>query len=151
MSLPFIDTSVIIRLLTGDDPVKQKQSQALFERVERGEITAAAPDTVVADAVFVLASRRLYDLPRLHIVELLTPLVRLPHFQIQNRRTVLAALQLYGTTERLDFGDAMLAAAMTRSTSNTIYSYDKDFDRLPGITRWEPSLDITEISEQRAE
>jgi predicted nucleic acid-binding protein len=143
MSRPYIDTSVIIRLLTGDDPEKQKHSQALFEQVERGEMMVAAPDTVVADAVFVLASRRLYNVPRQHIAALLTPLVRLPGFQVQNRRIVLAALQLYGTTDRLDFGDAMLAAAMGRNSSDMIYSYDQDFDRLPGITRREPSSDAT--------
>jgi predicted nucleic acid-binding protein len=52
--------------------------------------------------------------------------------------TVLIALQIYGTTERLDFGDAMLAAAMGRSNSDTIYSYDRDFDRLPGIKGCRP-------------
>lgn len=143
MSRPYLDTSVIIRLLTGDDPEKQKHSQALFERVERGEILVAAPDTVVADAVFVLASPRLYNLPRQHIAALLTAIVRLPGFQVQNRRTVLVALQIYGTTERLDFGDAMLAAAMGRNNSDTIYSYDRDFDRLPGIIRRTPSSDDT--------
>ncbi len=112
MSLPYIDTSVIIRLLTGDDPEKQKDSQALFERIERSEVAAAAPDTVVADAVFVLASPRLYNLPRPHITALIAPIVRLPHFQVQNRGTVLTALQLYGTTEQLDFGDARYAKSI---------------------------------------
>jgi predicted nucleic acid-binding protein len=138
VSLPYIDTSVIIRLLTGDDPEKQKRSQALFERVERAELTVAAPDTMIADAVFVLSSRRLYNLPREHVAALLTPLVRLAGFRVQNRRTVLMALQLYGSTKKLDFGDAMLAAAMRRSNADTIYSYDVDFERLSGLTRRAP-------------
>lgn len=81
MSRPYIDTSVIIRLLTGDDPEKQKYSRMLFERVERGELQVVAPDTVIADAVFVLESRRLYNVPRQVIAALLTPIVRLPGFQ----------------------------------------------------------------------
>lgn len=63
MAIPFVDTDVIIRLLTGDDPVKQAQAASLFEQVEQGKLSLAAPDTVIADAVFVLASPRLYHVP----------------------------------------------------------------------------------------
>jgi predicted nucleic acid-binding protein len=73
----FTDTDVIIRLLTGDDPDKQERAAALFQQVEQGKLVLAAPDTVIADAVYVLASPRLYHLPRNQIAALLTPLVRL--------------------------------------------------------------------------
>ena len=75
MSDPFVDTDVLIRLLTGDDPAKQAASSALFERVQSGELTLVAPDTVIADAVYVLSSRRLYNLPRLEVQELLSAFV----------------------------------------------------------------------------
>jgi predicted nucleic acid-binding protein len=81
MSFPYIDTDVIIRLLTGDDPKKQEAASELFEQVERGQLTVAAPDTVIADAVFVLSSPRLYHVSREEVKELLTPLVRLPQFR----------------------------------------------------------------------
>lgn len=54
MAHPFVDTDVIIRLLTGDDPDKQQAARKLFEQVAQGTLTLAAPDTVIADAVFVL-------------------------------------------------------------------------------------------------
>jgi predicted nucleic acid-binding protein len=138
MITAFVDTDVLIRLLTGDDPAKQRATQALFERVERGELVLSAPDTVIADAVFVLASRRLYNLPRAQIDALLTPLVRLPGFRVKNRRTVLRALDLYGRTPGLDFGDAMIAAAAEMTLDPVLYSYDRDFDQFPAITRQEP-------------
>lgn len=50
----YVDTDVIIRLLTADDPTKAAEAGALFEAVEQGHVTLAAPDTVIADAVFVL-------------------------------------------------------------------------------------------------
>lgn len=139
MSIPFVDTDVIIRLLTGDDLVKQAQAAALFEQVEQGNLMLAAPDTVIADAVFVLASPRLYHLPRAEVAALLTPLVRLSHFRLQNRSMVLAALSLYGTTAALDFGDALIIAAMQEAGSQTLYSYDTHFDRIPGLLRQEPA------------
>jgi len=39
---------------------------------------------------------------------------------------------------RLDFGDAMIVASMEEGGSTTLYSYDRDFDPVPGITRLEP-------------
>lgn len=71
MSDPYIDTDVIIRLLTGDDVVKQVAAASLFERVASGKLTIAAPDTVIADAVHVLSSPRLYHLSREHVSSLL--------------------------------------------------------------------------------
>lgn len=133
----FVDTDVIIRFLTGDDPVKQARASELFEAVTEGRLTLAAPDTVIADAVFVLSSPRLYHLPRPEVRALLAPLVRLPSFRVDNRRTLLEALDVFATTN-LDFGDAMIVASMREQSSRLLYSYDKHFDRLPGVTRQEP-------------
>ena len=137
MSIPFIDTDVIIRLLTGDDLEKQARAAALFKEVERGILQIAAPVTVIADAVYVLSSRRLYNLPRAEVRQLLTALVRLPGFRIHKRRAVLRALDLYASMNS-DFGDALIVASMERVSSQVIYSYDTDFDRIKGLTRREP-------------
>ena len=137
MTQPFIDTDVIIRFLTGDDPVKQAAATALFEQVEQGLLTVQAPDTVIADAVYVLSSPRLYHLARSDVQQMLAALVRLPQFHVQNRLSVLQALDLYAST-RLDFGDALIIASMQQQGSQVLYSYDADFDRIEGITRREP-------------
>src|SRR3990170_3972374 len=137
MSYPFIDTDVIIRLLSQDDLAKQAEAAALFERVEAGKLTVAAPDTVIADAVYVLSSPRLYAKPCSEVAELLTPLVRLPGFRVRNRRIVLRALDLYAAIN-LDFSDALIVAFMERAGSNIVYSYDTYFDRIPFITRRSP-------------
>lgn len=137
MTVPFVDTDVIVRLLTGDDVAKQAAAHALFDAVATGQITVAAPDTVIADAVFVLGSPYIYKLPRPRIRDLLAPLVALPHLRLPNRRILLRALDIYAATG-LDFGDAMLVAAMEQRVSTKLYSWDRDFDRVPGIQREEP-------------
>lgn len=138
MSAPsYIDTDVIVRLLTGDDPDKQAAAAQLFQEVEDGKLAVAAPVTVIADAVFVLCSKRLYNLPRPQAAAALARLVRIPGFRVDRRRTVLAALELFGSTT-VDFGDCMLVAAMRQARSTTLYSYDRDFDHFAGIERQEP-------------
>ncbi|HLF08577.1 MAG TPA: PIN domain-containing protein [Dehalococcoidia bacterium] len=137
MSDPFVDTDVLVRLLTGDDPEKQAQAAAMFQQVEAGNITVQAPDTVIADAVYVLSSPRLYNVPRHEVRDMLSALTRLPHFSVDNRRSVLRALELYGATS-LDFGDAFIVASMERAGSATLYSYDRDFDSISGVERRPP-------------
>jgi predicted nucleic acid-binding protein len=135
MSHAYIDTDVIIRLLTGDDQEKQRRAQALFEQVEQGEHILSAPDTVIADAVYVLHSKRLYNRPKAEVAELLIPLVRLPGFHVKNRKAVLAALRLYGTNANLDFTDALTAALMRQAGPPVVCSWDTDWDDVEGIIR----------------
>jgi predicted nucleic acid-binding protein len=135
--VPVIDTDVIVRLLTGDDLQKQGRARDLFKRIEIGEVTVFAPVTVIADCVYVLASPSLYKIPRTEVVGLLRPILRLRGFRLQDRRTVLRALDLYAAAA-LDFGDAYVAASMERLGSQRVYSYDTDYDRVKGIKRSEP-------------
>ncbi len=137
MMQSFINTDVIICFLTGDDPAKQASTAMLFEHVEQGTLTLQAPDTVIADAVYVLSSPRLYHVARHDIRDMLAALVRLPQFQMPNRWSVLRALDLYAVT-KLDFGDTLIIASMEQQGSHLLYSYDTDFDRIEGITRQEP-------------
>ena len=137
MTVPFVDTDVIIRLLANDDLNKQAAAAALFQKVKEGQLQVAAPDTVIADAVYVLASARLYRLPRQTVRQLLAPLVQLPGFKIRNRRAVLRALDLYASAN-IDFGDALILASLEQADSQVIYSYDHDFENIKGITRRAP-------------
>jgi predicted nucleic acid-binding protein len=137
MSEAFLDTDVIIRFVTGDDPVKQAAATALFQLVQAGAVTLRAPDTVIADAVYVLSSPRIYRLSRERIRDELSTLLSLPEFRVHNRRLLLRALDIYAAT-RLDFGDAMIVATAERRGGSELYSYDHDFDTQPAVTRREP-------------
>lgn len=108
-----------------------------FAKVEDTTLILRAPVTVIADAVYVLASPRLYGRTRAQVRADLTPLLRLPGFRVQPRRLLLRALDIDAATT-LDFGDAMIVVSMERAGATTVYSYDHDFDRIPGITRHEP-------------
>jgi predicted nucleic acid-binding protein len=132
----FIDTSVLIRLLTGDDPTKQQAAVRLFERVENGGLVLRAPMTVVSEAAYVLTSGVLYGLPRSRAAELLIGLLALDGFRVESKQRVRRALEIFGATN-VDFGDAMLAASMEAEGSTDIYSYDRDFER-PGMNRLTP-------------
>ena len=137
MTDPYIDADVIIRLLTNDDLIKQAEAATLLDQVKAGKIAVIAPVTVIAEAVYVLSSPRLYNVPRQKVSELLSALVRLPGLKVRHRRAIIRALELYASTH-LDFGDAVIVAKMERDGSDILYSYDTHFDRISTITRRSP-------------
>jgi predicted nucleic acid-binding protein len=138
VSTTLVDTGVIIRFLTGDDVVKQAASRRLFGRVRKGELAITVPHTVIADATYVLRSRHLYHLPKAEIAEMLAELLSQTGFKIHDRQSVLDALDLYGTYNKLDFTDALIIATMWRNDPSLLYSYDTDYNTFEGITRREP-------------
>ena len=137
MAEAYVDTDVIIRLVTGDDPAKQAASVALFERAEAGDVRLKAPATVIADAVYVLSSRRLYNLPRSDVQAILERILQVRHFEVESPAAIIEALQIYAGSN-LDFGDAMIVASMRLDDLPDLYSYDHDCDGVAGVTRREP-------------
>jgi len=135
--MDFLDTNVILRYLTKDDPAKAQRCFELFQRVKRREIQLTTSEAVMAEVVYVLASRSHYNQPRENIRTLLLPIVSLPGLKTPHRRAFLRALDLYANTT-LDLEDALSIAHMERMKLTTILSYDEDFDRVKGIQRREP-------------
>src|SRR5947199_9799618 len=105
----FLDTNIIIRFLTSDDLEKQEAAAALFERIEKKEETVYAPESVICDAVFILASPKHYHKSREEIRDMLFPLVSLENVKISNRKSLLRALDIFATYP-IDFSDALLKA-----------------------------------------
>jgi predicted nucleic acid-binding protein len=133
----FVDTNIFIRHLTGDDPIKAQACYELFKRAATDTITLTTTEAVIAEVVFVLSSKRLYNLPRQRIRELLYPLLNLKGFQLPQRPTLFRALDLY-ELYNLDFEDTLVIAHMERQNLKDMYSYDRGFDKIPEIIRHEP-------------
>ena len=54
--MKFLDTNVILRYLTGDDPEKAEACYQLFQRVNSGEETLITCEAIIAEVVYVLRS-----------------------------------------------------------------------------------------------
>lgn len=137
MSLPFLDSNVLLRHLTDDDPAAAHACFALIQAIENGEVTAWTSDLVIAEVVFVLSNKRTYNLDRETIRDLLLPLIELPGLKLPRKRLYRRVFELY-TSQPLDYVDAYHVALMERRGATTVFSYDRHFDRVPGIQRREP-------------
>jgi predicted nucleic acid-binding protein len=133
-----LDTNLLIRYLTNDDPVKAQAVGRLLQAVKNGTEQVATTEVVIAEVTFVLSSPQLYNLSPADIVARLAPILRMRGIRMPRKRTVLRALVLYGQHPAFDFSHALLVAMAEQTGMTTILSYDHDFDSVPGITREEP-------------
>lgn len=133
----YLDTDTLTRWLTNDDQAKRDSVEALLRRAQRGEIQLGITDAALTDLVFVLRSTRLYGFAADHVRAVIGDLVRLPNVQVSHRDVILDALDIVAE-RNIDFGDAMTAAAARLFSGGVVYSYDRDFDRITGVTRLEP-------------
>ena len=137
MTLPFLDSNILLRHLTNDDPERGQACFALIQAIERGGLSAWTSELVIAEVVFVLSNKNTYNLPRETIRDLLLPLINLPGLKLPHKRLYRRIFELY-TTLSLDYIDAYHVALMERRGSVEVLSYDRHFDRVGGIQRREP-------------
>jgi predicted nucleic acid-binding protein len=137
MEAQFLDTNVIIRYLTRDDPDQAERARHVLREIEAGVAMVTTCEGVIIEAVHILSSKQLYNLARPAIRTHLGNILTLRGLRLQHKRTYLRALDLYASTN-LDFVDTLNIAHMERSKITTIISFDRDFDRFEQITRREP-------------
>lgn len=135
--MQFVDANIFIRHLTRDDPEKAQSCFDLFKQAQRREIALITTEAVIAEVVYVLSSKVLYNLPPDEIRRLLYPILSLSGLKITPRRVYLRALDIYAAYG-IDFEDALIAAHMEHQGASDVYSYDRDFDQVDGVNRIEP-------------
>lgn len=132
---PVLDANILLRFLTNDVPEQADRCTELLRRLEAGAEQVFLPDLVLAGVVWTL--EKFYKQPKAKIRELLLPILGLRGLRFSSKESARLALQLY-VDKNVDWTDAFVAAQMLAKGRTRIYSYDHDFDRLPGIVRLEP-------------
>jgi uncharacterized protein len=135
VTLPFLDTNVLLRHLCQDHPDHSPRATALLERIEAKSLCVRISDIVIAETVFTL--QRTYKIPKAQIAQALLDIIGLPAVSVTNKRRFRAVFDLY-TTQNIPYPDAYQIVQMGAARSTQIYSFDDDFDGIAGITRTEP-------------
>jgi uncharacterized protein len=133
----FLDTNIFLRYLTGDNPDQAARAFALLQRVEQGAQRATTTEAVLTEIVYVLASKRLYAVPRGTIRQRLHDLLDLRGLRLRDKTVYRRALDLYASTT-LDFEDCIIVARMEHDGITALASFDRGFDVIPSVTRVEP-------------
>jgi len=111
-----VDTNLLVRLLTNDDPSEAKRALRVMESDD-----ILIPKTVLLETEWVL--RHGYMIAREVIAQALQNLLGLPNLEAEDPQAVTQALGWY--EKGLDFADALHLASSTKA--DRFATFDRDF------------------------
>ena len=109
-----VDTNILVRFLTGDDPRQSEKARAILKRPE-----IFIPETVMLETEWVL--RHAYSFETTAIHDAFIKVCGLPNVILPNPHRMQTALQWYAGG--MDFGDALHLAAS--QACGTFFSFDR--------------------------
>ena len=126
-----LDTSVLVRHLTGDPPAQARRATSYL----RSATDMVLLDVVLAELMFVLKS--FYEKPRAEAANAARSAIAMTGVRVMDIDLLHRAIELY---ERgpLSFVDAYKVATAETWGIETVTSFDKDFERVTSVTRIEP-------------
>jgi predicted nucleic-acid-binding protein len=119
--MKYIDTNVLVRVITGDD--QHLATQAIAEIQRGGQNEFYVLDAILVELCFVLEFHA-YKMTRNDIAASLSALIATP--QIMVAETSLRALELYEKNPKLDYADCLLWATGGR---NGVFTFDSDLSK----------------------
>jgi predicted nucleic-acid-binding protein len=122
-----VDTNVLVRLTTRDDP---KQVAAAEAFVAEG---AWVSHVVLAEFVWVLVS--VYRLSAPAIASAIEILLSHESLSLQDSEVVRGALEHYRGKRSLSFSDCLVLEAARKAGHLPLGTFDRDLARLPGAHR----------------
>ena len=125
-----LDTNVLVRLLTADEPVQLKAASRLLAAHDGEPGAFFVNDMVLVELVWVLG--RLYGFGRNETLSAVKSLLDSDAFAFEDRERLGLAITLCDTQPR-DFADAMISLKNTVAGCETTASFDKAMRGLPGV------------------
>jgi predicted nucleic-acid-binding protein len=119
-----VDTNVIIRLITQDDPILTKKSLKIIRKIKTGKTKALITSLVIAEVIYVLTSPKLYNISREKSVLAIKIILETKNVIVEEKKIIYKALDLYNKT-KLDFPDCYLIAKKEEKNFKSILSFDK--------------------------
>src|SRR5262245_43546063 len=132
MEEQFLDTNILLRHFLQDVPSQSARATELIRRLEDSEVQVHISDIVVFEVVFTLT--RSYRQPKAAVRDAVLALLDLPGIILPGKRRFHRVFDLY-VDLNISFADAYHVVLMEQQKVDTVVSFDRDFDRVQGITR----------------
>jgi predicted nucleic acid-binding protein len=129
-----VDTNVLLRVLVGEPAAQAAAARKLFAQAAAGEVVLDISPVIVAEAMYTLLS--FYGIERGMAAEKLSGLLQQRGVKLREGSQVLSALERLRMAN-VGFADAFLAASAAEE-GISVASFDRDFDKLMGVMRYEP-------------
>lgn len=130
----FLDTNIILRFILQDHPLYSPKAEAIFKKIDDKKIKVRLSWLVIFEVVFVLQNS--HNLKREDISQKLLPILTVENILFEQKQ-ILNLVFNYYVGKKISLADAYHIALMNKKKINKIYSFDKDFDKIPEIQRLE--------------
>jgi len=125
-----LDTDVLIRYLTGDDPVQSARATEVFERRLTSKNPGFVSVVAIVETVWVLD--RAYGLSAREIATTVERLLQVEVLTIENEQQVFTAMVAL-KQGRGSFADSLIAGLGARAGCARTLTFDQKALRLPGF------------------
>lgn len=131
-----LDANILVHAFDNSDEFKHEMANELFESALSGEMRLAVTTQVLSET-FNVFTRHKYFKNRVDLEEVrlfiadIVDISEIPKL-ISTPKTVLSAMELH-IRFGVEFYDSVIAATMLENSIRTIYTEDKDFDKIEGI------------------
>ncbi len=125
-----LDTNILVRYLTQDDPVQSAKATEIIERRLTENLPGFVSLVAMAETVWVLD--RVYKVPGEEIADSIESLLQADTLSIQNEQEVFTAM-IALRTKRASFSDALIAALGAWSGCASTLTLDRKAARLEGF------------------
>ncbi len=122
-----VDTNVLVRLVTRDDPRQVAAAEAF---VARG---AWVPHVVLVEAIWVLIS--VYELQAAAVATAVEMLLNHRDLTVQDGEAVVAALEQYRARPAVSFTDCLVLEVARKAGHLPLGTFDRDLTKLEGAQR----------------
>jgi len=129
----FVDSTVFIAAVFLKEK-HHKEGKSIISFVEEGALGTFIITDYILDEVVTFVRKRKSAVASIEVLEAMVYSPHLKLVKVENRHFEVG-LQLFRTYERLSFTDAVSVAVMRDLNIDVIYSFDSDFDGIPGIVR----------------
>ena len=127
-----LDTNVLIRYVTQDDPEQAHQVNQLIGSYDSIPNSMLIPNEVIIEIVWVLDS--CYQRPRDEIYAFLNQIAQVESFSFQDDDLIRESIQVFGETQ-LDIADIFLAL-LARKKKSKLVTFDNELrDVFPHYTK----------------
>lgn len=131
-----IDTNIFLRVLINEDIQSHKECVELLKSIKSSRIKAFTNSVILSEISWTLLS--FYKFSKEDVISALSGILNLNGLGIIDNYNHLQSLEIF-STKNVKYIDSLIASSANSIGANcTIVSYDKDFDKISGITRKEP-------------
>ncbi len=121
-----VDTNVLVRALTGDDPVQSPAARAFIQ--EHGPVWVA--QVVLIETIWVLES--VYGCGKPQLVEALKRIIDNKDLALEDPLVVRAGLELYQATTKVGFSDCVVLEKARSAGHLPLATFDKALGKAEG-------------------